>query len=145
MEACKRANRSDIHLSVEEEAKKEEETREYFDGIAPKRHTKPQRSDYSTQYVDALPTNGFIPEYVEFQRLETDPQVGFFFFFGGELCVKFMRNYVYNNCLFLELAFTLVKQTMMLFSGIYRHVMFGFTSWSFMGWILALFLVSFCL
>ncbi|GAV74485.1 hypothetical protein CFOL_v3_17965 [Cephalotus follicularis] len=73
-----RPNRSDIHLSTKEEAKIEEETREYFDGLAPKRHTKPQRSEYSTQYVDSLSidnsNNNPIPEYVEFQRLEHDSQ-----------------------------------------------------------------------
>lgn len=83
MEFHKRPNRSDAHVSVEEEAKQEEETRGYFEGIAPKRHSKPQRSEYSIQYVDALTTNGdqsFNPEYVEFQRLETDPQVSFLSF-----------------------------------------------------------------
>ncbi|XP_059626539.1 uncharacterized protein LOC132269378 [Cornus florida] len=79
---CQRPNRSDIHLSKEEEAKLEEETRDYFDGLAPKRHTKPQRSEYSSHYVDALSNpksnahdeqNG-IPEFVQFQRLENDSQ-----------------------------------------------------------------------
>ncbi|EXC01502.1 hypothetical protein L484_022080 [Morus notabilis] len=78
MERCnKMPNRSDIHLSKEEEAKIEAETREYFDGITPKRHTKPQRSEYSSKYVDAFSNtpNGFIPEFSEFQRLEKyDPQ-----------------------------------------------------------------------
>ena len=86
MERCsRRPNRSDIHLSKEEEAKIEAQTRDYFDGIIPKRHTKPQRSDYSSKYVDAFSnntTNGFnnIPEYIEFQRLENDQQVCFLFF-----------------------------------------------------------------
>lgn len=58
------------------------ETRDYFNGIAPKRHTKPQRSDHdSSKYVDELETTQIpcdIPEHVEFQRLETDdPQVEF--------------------------------------------------------------------
>ena len=83
MECCKeRPNRSDVHLSVEEEAKLEAKAREYFDEAAPKRHTKPQRSEYSTQYVDSNnddSNNNFIPELVEFQRLENDPQVGFSF------------------------------------------------------------------
>ena len=83
MECCKeRPNRSDVHLSVEEEAKLEAKAREYFDEAAPKRHTKPQRSEYSTQYVDSNNddnNNNFIPELVEFQRLENDPQVGFSF------------------------------------------------------------------
>ncbi|XP_009623973.1 uncharacterized protein [Nicotiana tomentosiformis] len=71
-----RANRSDVHVSKEEEAKIEEATREYFDGITPKRHTKPQRSDYSSTYTDdIIPSNdSTIPEHVEFQRLENDPQ-----------------------------------------------------------------------
>ncbi|XP_019449892.1 PREDICTED: uncharacterized protein LOC109355701 isoform X2 [Lupinus angustifolius] len=78
MECCKRPNRSDMHVSVEEEAIIEEETREYFDEIAPKRHTKPQRSEYSSQYVDAFSNNNdgnqSLPELLEFQRLENDPQ-----------------------------------------------------------------------
>jgi hypothetical protein len=81
MECSGRPNRSDIHLSAEEEAKLEAKAREYFDEAAPKRHTKPQRSEYSSKYVDVLSnnkeSNDDIPELVEFQRLETDdPQVG---------------------------------------------------------------------
>ena len=74
-----RPNRSDIHLSREEEAKIEAETRDYFDGIVPKRHTKPQRSEYSSQYVDTLSptTKGIVPELAEFRRLENDHQVCF--------------------------------------------------------------------
>ncbi|XP_043702339.1 uncharacterized protein LOC122652618 isoform X2 [Telopea speciosissima] len=68
-------NRSDVHLSEEEEAKIEEETRGYFDGLTPKRHTKPQRSEYSSQYTDMLDnSSNFIPELVKFQQLENDPQ-----------------------------------------------------------------------
>ncbi|KAI3429053.1 uncharacterized protein J3R85_008687, partial [Psidium guajava] len=74
MERCGRPNRSDVHLSKEEEAMHQETTKEYFDGIAPKRHTKPQRSEYSSNYVDVLSTDGDIPEFAEFQRLENDPQ-----------------------------------------------------------------------
>ncbi|XP_030524267.1 uncharacterized protein LOC115736623 isoform X2 [Rhodamnia argentea] len=74
MESCGRPNRSDVHLSKEEEAMVQEKTKEYFDGIAPKRHTKPQRSEYSSNYVDVLSTDGNIPEFTEFQRLENDPQ-----------------------------------------------------------------------
>lgn len=73
MEFCGRPNRSDVHLSADEEAKLEKQTKDYFDGIAPQRHTKPQRSEYSTQYVDAHSKNRTIPEYVEFQRLENEP------------------------------------------------------------------------
>ncbi|XP_048504366.1 uncharacterized protein LOC104900015 isoform X2 [Beta vulgaris subsp. vulgaris] len=74
MESSSRPNRSDTHLSKEEEEKIAEETKEHFDGLAPKRHTKPQRSEYSSNYVDANNTATLIPEYVEFQRLENDPQ-----------------------------------------------------------------------
>lgn len=78
MECCGRPNRSDVHLTRDEEAKIEEETREYFDGIAPKRHSKPLRSEYSSNYVDALPcddANKPMPELVEFRRLEDNTQV----------------------------------------------------------------------
>lgn len=74
MEGLRRPNRSDIHLSAEEEASIESETRHYFDEMAPKRHTKPQRSDYSSQYVDTVSHNDNIPEMLQFQRLENDPR-----------------------------------------------------------------------
>ena len=91
MECCGRPNRSDAHLSREEEAKIESETREYFDGVTPKRHSKPQRSEYASQYVDVLPKDdkeGSIPELVEFQRLENDSQVGFLSFLHIQICSK---------------------------------------------------------
>ncbi|XP_074268043.1 uncharacterized protein LOC141591563 [Silene latifolia] len=75
METLSRPNRSDVHLSAEEEGRIEEETREHFDGLAPKRHTKPQRSEYSSNYVDVNSTaEKIIPEYAEFQRLENDQE-----------------------------------------------------------------------
>ncbi|XP_004294283.1 PREDICTED: uncharacterized protein LOC101302629 isoform X2 [Fragaria vesca subsp. vesca] len=74
MECCGRPNRSDIHLSREEEAKIESDTREYFDGVTPKRHLKPQRSEYESQYVDVISKQESIPELAEFQRLEHDSQ-----------------------------------------------------------------------
>jgi len=84
MECNTRPNRSDIHLSAEEEATLEAKTRDYFDGVAPKRHTKPQRSDYSTQYVDSFSSShqSSIPELLHFQVLENDPQekVALFYF-----------------------------------------------------------------
>nr|XP_027089252.1 uncharacterized protein LOC113710437 [Coffea arabica] len=73
MECCTRPNRSDVHVSKEEEAKLEESTRDYFDAMAPKRHTKPQRSDYSKTYTDSC-SDDVIPEHVRFQLLENDPQ-----------------------------------------------------------------------
>lgn len=79
MESSIRPNRSDVHLPEEEAAKIEEAIRDYFDGVAPKRHTKPQRSDYSETYADAFTdeqdNSKEIPELAEFQRLENDSQV----------------------------------------------------------------------
>ncbi|KAH6765683.1 hypothetical protein C2S52_016666 [Perilla frutescens var. hirtella] len=73
---CARPNRSDVHLSGEEAAKAEAAARNYFDEAAPKRHTKPQRSDYSTDYADALSSSKdqVIAEYSQFQQLEKDTQ-----------------------------------------------------------------------
>ncbi|KAF5200178.1 maternal effect embryo arrest [Thalictrum thalictroides] len=70
-----RPNRSDVHVSLEEERKIEEKTREQFDAIAPKRHTKPQRSDYSSDSSDAhrnFDRDVNIPELIKFQHLEND-------------------------------------------------------------------------
>lgn len=67
-------------MSREEEAKIEGETRDYFDGLAPRRHTKPQRSEYAAQHVDALPADqdeGDTPEYIQFQHLEHNSEVSF--------------------------------------------------------------------
>ncbi|KAF3439528.1 hypothetical protein FNV43_RR17806 [Rhamnella rubrinervis] len=69
-----RPNRSDTHLSSEQEAEIEAKTRDYFNGVVPKRHTKPQRSEYSSNYVDLLSPHDTSPEFVEFQRLQNDPQ-----------------------------------------------------------------------
>ncbi|KAG8371480.1 hypothetical protein BUALT_Bualt13G0092100 [Buddleja alternifolia] len=72
-----RVSRGDVHLNVEEAAKVAKATKEYFDGVAPKRHTKPQRSEYSSAYADALSSadgDPVIPEYVQFQHLEKDTQ-----------------------------------------------------------------------
>ncbi|XP_058109287.1 uncharacterized protein LOC131252648 isoform X2 [Magnolia sinica] len=77
--AVVRPARSDAHLTLEEEAKIEAEARECFEEVAPKRHTKPQRSDYSSDYNDALETsdpNATIPELSKFQDLESDSQTG---------------------------------------------------------------------
>ncbi|XP_022731589.1 uncharacterized protein LOC111286068 [Durio zibethinus] len=102
MECCGRPNRSDVHLSVEEEAKLEERTREYFDEKAPKRHTKPQRSEYYSKYDDALAdgnnNDSTIPEYVEFQRLENDPEK--IVYNGNEMREEYVETEYYKdlNC-----------------------------------------------
>ncbi|EPS71570.1 hypothetical protein M569_03189, partial [Genlisea aurea] len=69
-----RPNRSDDHVSTEAAAELEAAARQYFDEAAPKRHTKPQRSEYSSSYADALADgdDGAIPEYAQFQQLEKD-------------------------------------------------------------------------
>ena len=112
MECCKeRPNRSDVHLSVEEEAKFEAKAREYFDEAAPKRHTKPQRSEYSTQYVDSNNddnNNNFIPELVEFQRLENDPQVGFSFW---------TTSIYFSICLFEKMKKKIIRKNVFAFAG----------------------------
>ncbi|OIW04509.1 hypothetical protein TanjilG_11910 [Lupinus angustifolius] len=101
MECCKRPNRSDMHVSVEEEAIIEEETREYFDEIAPKRHTKPQRSEYSSQYVDAFSNNNdgnqSLPELLEFQRLENDPQETKLAYDGNQVTEEFVETEYYKD------------------------------------------------
>ncbi|XP_078436430.1 maternal effect embryo arrest 59 isoform X3 [Wolffia australiana] len=73
-----RPDRSDSHLSAEEEARVVEETQAYFEGVAPKRHTKPQRSEFSAQYADALESSegGHAPEIDRLHDLEADPETG---------------------------------------------------------------------
>ncbi|KAF7816057.1 uncharacterized protein G2W53_030026 [Senna tora] len=99
MECCGRPNRSDIHLSVEEEAQMEAKTREYFDGVAPKRHTKPQRSDYSSQYVDAFAGDhgASIPEMRQFQRLENDPRPQKLDYNGNQVTEEFVETEYYKD------------------------------------------------
>lgn len=71
-----RPNRSDVHLSGDEAAKAEAAARDYFDAAAPKRHTKPQRSDHSANYADALASDDQVTaEYTHFQELEKDTEV----------------------------------------------------------------------
>ncbi|XP_050369430.1 uncharacterized protein LOC126787611 isoform X2 [Argentina anserina] len=102
MECCGRPNRSDAHLSKEEEAKIESETREYFDGVTPKRHTKPQRSEHASQYVDVLSLDDKqepIPELAEFRRLENDSQK--LVVNGSEVSEEFVETDYYEdlNCI----------------------------------------------
>jgi hypothetical protein len=73
-----RPNRSDAHLSAEDEATLEAEVRGYYDDAAPKRHTKPSRSEHSAVYADALvPDAGgnTPPELDKFQELEAHTEV----------------------------------------------------------------------
>uniref|UniRef100_A0A0E0KBP5 Maternal effect embryo arrest 59 n=1 Tax=Oryza punctata TaxID=4537 RepID=A0A0E0KBP5_ORYPU len=65
-----RPARSDAHLSPEVEAAMEAEVREYYDEAAPKRHSKPSRSEPSAVYTDALVPDDSHPELDRFQQLE---------------------------------------------------------------------------
>ncbi|XP_028246187.1 uncharacterized protein LOC114423572 [Glycine soja] len=106
MEFYTRPNRSDIHLSAEEEATIEAKTRDYFDGVAPQRHTKPQRSEYSAQYVDAFSnahhsssssSSSSIPEFMQFQRLENDPQEKKLEYNGSQVPEEFVETEYYQD------------------------------------------------
>ncbi|KAK7301817.1 hypothetical protein RJT34_12693 [Clitoria ternatea] len=93
-----RPNRSDIHVSAEEEATIEAKTREYFDGLAPQRHTKPQRSDYSSHYVDInSQNNSSIPEFLQFQRLENDPREKKLVYDGSRVTEEFVETEYYKD------------------------------------------------
>lgn len=70
-----RPNRSDVHLSPEDEAAREAEVRGYFDDAAPKRHTKPSRSEHSAVYADAIVPDSTHPELDKFQDLEAHTEV----------------------------------------------------------------------
>ncbi|GLJ50122.1 hypothetical protein SUGI_1066420 [Cryptomeria japonica] len=67
-------SRSEELSSLEIQEQMEQNVKEQFDAAAPKRHTKPQRSEYSSQYTDKLFPQGSglqIPEYTKFQELES--------------------------------------------------------------------------
>ncbi|CAI9097563.1 OLC1v1034026C2 [Oldenlandia corymbosa var. corymbosa] len=101
MDCCiMRPNRSDVHLSREEEAKMEEATRQHFDSLAPKRHTKPQRSEYSKTYTDAVSLSGgdvIPPEFVEFQRLENDHSEKLVYKNGNHEAEEFVETEYYKD------------------------------------------------
>ncbi|PIM98699.1 hypothetical protein CDL12_28819 [Handroanthus impetiginosus] len=92
-----RPNRSDVHLNGEEAAKVEEATRHYFDDLAPKRHTKPQRSEHSSAYVDTLSSTGHvIPEYEQFQHLEKE-DIQKLVYSGNKVAEEFMETEYYRD------------------------------------------------
>lgn len=53
----------------------EAEVREYYDEAAPKRHSKPSRSEPSAVYTDALVPDDSHPELDRFQQLEAHTEV----------------------------------------------------------------------
>lgn len=83
-----RPSRSDEHLLPEEEARIEAEARGYFDDMAPKRHTKPSRSDPDA-LLHVLPSVAAtpIPELCKFQDLEAHSQVIDFILSTHVLCL----------------------------------------------------------
>ncbi|KAH9701575.1 hypothetical protein CEJ83_20110 [Acinetobacter baumannii] len=97
MDRVRRPDRSDVHLSREEEAKMEDEVRENFENLAPKRHTKPQRSDYSSQYVDAF-ANGSDSnqEYSQFQHLQANDSQKLIWN-GSEVTEEFQETEYYKD------------------------------------------------
>ena len=74
MAGVRKPSRSDELNSIEEQLEAEQKIKDQFDAIAPERHTKPQRSDYSNQYTDTFhyrSSGADIPEYTKFQELES--------------------------------------------------------------------------
>ncbi|CAA0842442.1 maternal effect embryo arrest 59 [Striga hermonthica] len=91
-----RPSRSDVHLNRREAEELEAATRQYFDGVAPKRHTKPQRSEYSSAYADAISSDdGVIPEHVQFQHLEKDNEK--LVYSGGKVDEEFTETEYYKD------------------------------------------------
>jgi hypothetical protein len=74
---ARRPDRSDQSLPPEEAARVEAEAREYFEKSAPKRPSKPPRSDPSDALSDSIVSSDpdSIPELDKFRRLESDSQV----------------------------------------------------------------------
>lgn len=90
-----RPSRSDAHLSPADEAAREAEVREYFDDAAPKRHTKPSRSDHSAVYADALVPDSSHPELDKFQELEAHTER--LVYEGGKVGEEFVETEYYKD------------------------------------------------
>ncbi|KAK3151140.1 hypothetical protein QOZ80_3AG0242240 [Eleusine coracana subsp. coracana] len=90
-----RPDRSDARLSPEAEAAREAEVRGYFDGAAPKRHTKPSRSDHSAVYADALVPDNSHPELDKFQELEAQTEK--LVYEGGKTSEEFVETEYYKD------------------------------------------------
>ncbi|KAF8672087.1 hypothetical protein HU200_049770 [Digitaria exilis] len=73
--ATTRPARSDAHLSPEEAARVEAEVRGYFDSVAPRRPSKPSRSDPSEDAgAEADAGDHDLPELRKLRDLEAKPQ-----------------------------------------------------------------------
>ncbi|KAJ1297819.1 hypothetical protein BS78_01G406500 [Paspalum vaginatum] len=95
-----RPNRSDAHLSPEDAATREAEVRGYFDDAAPKRHSKPSRSEHSAVYTDALvPDAGgnSHPELDRFQELEVHTERLVLVYEGGKAGEEFVETEYYKD------------------------------------------------
>ncbi|RCV45480.1 hypothetical protein SEVIR_9G461300v4 [Setaria viridis] len=90
-----RPNRSDAHLSPEDEAAREAEVRGYFDDAAPKRHTKPSRSEHSPVYADAIVPDSSHPELDKFQDLEAHTER--LVYEGGKVGEEFVETEYYKD------------------------------------------------
>uniref|UniRef100_A0A0A9DJA0 Uncharacterized protein n=1 Tax=Arundo donax TaxID=35708 RepID=A0A0A9DJA0_ARUDO len=95
-----RPDRSDARLSPEAEAAREAEVREYFDDAAPKRHSKPSRSDHSAVYTDALVPDrdggaNSHPELDKFQELEAHTER--LVYEGGKVEDEFVETEYYKD------------------------------------------------
>ncbi|TVU47622.1 hypothetical protein EJB05_07228 [Eragrostis curvula] len=95
-----RPDRSDARLSPEAEAAREAEVREYFDGAAPKRHSKPARSEHSAVYADALVPDdaggNSHPELDRFQELEAHTEK-LVYEGGGKVGEEFVETEYYKD------------------------------------------------
>ncbi|KAL5218252.1 hypothetical protein ABZP36_018936 [Zizania latifolia] len=90
-----RPARSDAHLSPEGEAAMETEVREYYDDAAPKRHSKPSRSEPSAVYTDALVPDDSHPELERFQQLEAHTEK--LVYEGGKVGDEFVETEYYKD------------------------------------------------
>ncbi|KAL6648396.1 hypothetical protein ACP70R_012620 [Stipagrostis hirtigluma subsp. patula] len=90
-----RPDRSDARLSPEAEAAREAEVREYFDDAAPKRHSKPSRSDHSAVYANALVPDDVHPELDKFQELEAHSER--LVYEGGKVGEEFVETEYYKD------------------------------------------------
>lgn len=89
-----RPSRSDAHLSPVDEATRVAEVREYYDDAAPKRHTKPSRSEHSAVYADALADDSH-PELDKLQQLEA--HTGKLVCEGGKAGEEFVETEYYRD------------------------------------------------
>jgi hypothetical protein len=79
--ATTRPARSDPHLPPEEAARVEADVRGYFESVAPKRPTKPPRSDPSEDAGAGGDAGDHdLPELHKLRDLEAEPQVSGVFF-----------------------------------------------------------------